>query len=170
MDPLIQTTYARSFKGKLYARAGSRNVPLRLSRDSDKFSWGLAPGHDWLLAGGVQASLTLTFSYRSHSENRLHYAISIPGPAKTSAGPPSPKRLGISVNGYLGFYWHADVTEDWKIEPLEMTDEGLICHLRDHQGHRVAAIRDDPHRSGQAMYQLNVNEGEVLTFLLQQEN
>ncbi|MNH42222.1 hypothetical protein D3C79_1038790 [compost metagenome] len=48
-----------------------------------------------------------------------------------------------------------------------MTDEGLVCHLRDHRGHRVGIIKDDPHKSGDWVALLNVEEGEVFTFLLQ---
>ena len=91
---------------------------------------------------------------------RLHpYNISIPGR-------PQAKKLGISRNGYLGFYWHADVTDYWKIEPLELTEDGLVCHLRDHRGHRVGIIKDTPHKSGDWVALLNVEEGEVFTFLL----
>lgn len=74
--------------------------------------------------------------------------------------------MGVSLNGYLGFYWVADVTDDWKIEPLQLTEEGLVCHLRDHRGYRVGAIMDAPHFSGDVVALLNVEQGEVRTFLL----
>jgi hypothetical protein len=51
MNETIQARYARSFRGKLYMRAVDRDIPLRLSRSSDKFSWGITPEDDWLQAG-----------------------------------------------------------------------------------------------------------------------
>jgi hypothetical protein len=159
MDEEIQAQYAKSFRGKLYLHAANGNYPLRLSRSSDKFSWGITPEDDWLQAGGKQDSPVMDFVYRSRTEDRLHYEISIPGR-------PATKKLGVSRNGYLGFYWNAEVTDDWKIEPLQQTDEGLICYLRDHRGYRVAIIKDDPHKSGDWVALLNVEEGDVFTFLL----
>ncbi|BBH48212.1 hypothetical protein [Pseudomonas sp. KU43P] len=159
MDPAIQSTYATSFRGKLYAIRDNQLVPLRLSRSSDKWHWGLAPQDDWLMAGGNKGSVYMDFTFDSHTDGRLHYHISIPGRSR-------PKRLSQSLNNYLGFYEIADVTDYWKIEPLEQTDHGLVCHLRDHKGYRAGAIKDTPHRNGQNMYLLNTREGETLTFLL----
>ena len=51
MNETIQAGYARSFRGKLYMRAVDRDIPLRLSRSSDKFGWGITPEDDWLQAG-----------------------------------------------------------------------------------------------------------------------
>ncbi|MGY4525552.1 hypothetical protein [Pseudomonas sp. TE21394] len=161
MDDDTLAGYARSFRGKLYLRAADRDIPLRLSRSDDKFTWGITPEDDWLQAGGRQDSPLMSFHYDSHSDDRLHYHISIPGS-------PTTKRLGVSRNGYLGFYWYAEVTNFWKIEPLQLTDEGLVCHLRDHRGYRVGILEDDPHKSGDWVALLNVEEGEVSTFLLRQ--
>ncbi|WP_060514254.1 hypothetical protein [Pseudomonas sp. NBRC 111132] len=155
----IKAEFARSFRGRLYMRAVNRYIPLRLSRSSDKFSWGVTPEDDWLQIGGKQDSPVMDFHYHSQTDDRLHHHISIPGR-------PQAKKLGISRNGYLGFYWHADVTDYWKIEPLELTEDGLVCHLRDHRGHRVGIIKDTPHKSGDWVALLNVEEGEVFTFLL----
>lgn len=161
MDEDIQAGYARSFRGKLYVRAVGRDIPLRLSRSTDKFSWGITPEDDWLKAGGPKDSPVMSFHFDSRTEDRLHYHISIPGNPRT-------KKLGISRNGYLGFYWNAEVTDFWKIEPLQLTDEGLVCYLRDHKGHRVGALQDDPHFSGDWIALLNVEQGTVVTFLLKQ--
>lgn len=161
MNETIQAGYARSFRGKLYMRAVDRDIPLRLSRSSDKFGWGITHEDDWLQAGGRQDSPVMDFHYHSRTNDRLHYRISMPGRPET-------KKLGVSRNGYLGFYWHADVSEYWKIEPLALTDEGLVCHLRDQRGYRVGALTDTPHRSGEWVALLNVEEGEVITFLLRQ--
>ncbi|MDI9780636.1 MULTISPECIES: hypothetical protein [Pseudomonas] len=162
MDSQIQDAYARSFSGQLYAMATDRYVPLRLSRTRDKWTWGITPQDDWLMAGGEKNSIHLDFAFDSQTHDRLHYHISLSGNAYP------PKKLGQSRNGYLGFYQRSEVTDYWKIEPLKLTEHGLICHLRDHLGHRAGAIKDDPHHSGQTMYLLNTKEGETLTFLLQQ--
>ncbi|WP_447738418.1 hypothetical protein [Pseudomonas laurentiana] len=155
----ILAEFACSFRGKLYMRAVDGNIPLRLSRSDDKFTWGVTPEDDWLQAGGRHDSPVMSFHYDSRTDDRLHYHISIPGRPKT-------KKLGVSRNGYLGFYWNAEVTDYWKIEPLQLADEGLICYLRDHRGHRVGAIADAPHKSGDWVALLNVDEGEPYTFLL----
>ena len=159
MDPEIQAAYAQSFRGKLYLCAFDRYIPLRLSRTSDKFSWGVTPENDWLQAGGEQNSPTMDFTFDSQTDDRLHFQIAIPGPRNM-------KKLGVSLNGYLGFYWFAEVKDFWKIEPLMQTDAGLFCHLRDHLGQRVGFLKDFPHRSRQWVALLNVKEGETCTFLL----
>ncbi len=160
MDENIQAQFAKSFRGKLYMRASNWHIPLRLSRTSDKFNWGITPQDDWLQAGGRQDSPVMNFRFDSQTDDRLHYHISI---GRNSEG----SKLGVSRNGYLGFYWHAEVTDCWKVEPLKLTDEGLVCHLRDHRDWRVGALKDEePHRSGDWMAWLNVDEGEVYTFLL----
>lgn len=85
MNEAIQTGFARSFRGKLYVRGAKGNIPLRLSRSTDKFSWGVTPEDDWLQAGGNHDSPTMDFHYQSGSENRLHYHISIPGRPETKS-------------------------------------------------------------------------------------
>jgi hypothetical protein len=162
MDQAIQTAYAKSFSGQLHAIATGRYVPLRLSKTNDKWDWGIAPQYDWLMAGGEEQSIHLDFAFDSQTQDRLHYHISLSGNAHP------PKMLGLSLNDYLGFYQRTTVTDYWKIEPLELTEHGLVCHLRDHEGYRVGAVKDAPHRSRQPMYLLNTKEGETLTFLLQQ--
>lgn len=162
MDQAFQSAYARSFHGSLYAIAADRYVPLRLSCSRDKWHWGITPQDDWLMAGGNAASLALHFAFEAHTQDRLHYHITLPDHSHP------PKKLGLSRNSYLGFYQRSEVIDDWKIEPLEQTEQGLICHLRDHEGYRVGALLDTPHHSRQPMYLLNTKEGETLTFLLQQ--
>jgi hypothetical protein len=51
MNETIQARYARSFAA-MYMRAVDRDIPLRLSRSSDKFSWGITPEDDWLQGEG----------------------------------------------------------------------------------------------------------------------
>ena len=161
MDEELQAHYARSFRGKLYMLAVNQNIPLRLSRSSDKFTFGFTPEDDWLQAGGRHDSPVMDFNFHSHTDDRLHYHICIPGR-------PHIKKLGISRNGYLGFYWHAEVTDYLKVEPLQQTHEGLVCHLRDHLGNLVRAIKDNPHKSGDWVACLNVQDGELFPFLLKQ--
>nr|WP_314477315.1 hypothetical protein [uncultured Pseudomonas sp.] len=161
MDDAIQAQFSRSFSAKLYMRSTAGNIPLRLSRSSDKFSWGITPEDDWLQAGGRVDSPLMNFHFLSSTHDRLHYDITLPGG-------PHVKRLGVSRNGYLGFYWNAEVTDPWKIEPLRQTEEGLVCYLRDHRGHRVGAVKDTPHLSRDVIALLNVDEGTVYNFLLKQ--
>ncbi|AXM96582.1 hypothetical protein ACU5P1_22430 [Pseudomonas plecoglossicida] len=161
MDQAIRNAYATSFRGQLHAMGASGRVPLRLSRSRDKWHWGITPQDDWLMAGGNGSSIYMDFTFDSLTDDRLHYHISIPGRER-------PKKLGKSLNHYLGFYERAEVHDYWKIEPLQLTDDGLICHLRDHEGYRTGAIQDTPHRSGQTLYLLNTREGDTLTFLLEQ--
>ena len=116
------------------------------------------------MAGGLQDSIPLYFAFDSQTEDRLHYHISLSG----NANPP--KKLGLSLNGYLGFYQRSEVTDYWKSEPLELSEHGLICHLRDHQGYRAGAILDIPHHNHQTHYLLNTKDGETLTFLLKQDS
>jgi hypothetical protein len=160
MDEDIQSSHAKSFRGKLYMRSGGRNIPLRLSRSSDNPTWG-TPEEDWLQVGGREDSPTVDFHFDSQTEDRLHYHLCIPWYPRT-------KKLGVSRNGYLGFYWNAEVTDFWKIEPLHMTEEGLVCYLRDHRGHRVGAMHNDQHYNGDGIAFLNVDQGVVAPFLLKQ--
>ena len=164
MDQAIQTAYARSFSGRLHAIATQHYVPLRLSKTSDKWNWGIAPQYDWLMAGGQATTLQLDFAFDSQTHDRLHYHISLSGNAHP------PKMLGLSLNDYLGFYQRTQVADYWKVEPLKLTEQGLVCYLRDHEGYRVGAIKDTPHHSRQPIYLLNTKEGETLTFLLQQSS
>jgi len=167
MNPSIIDTYANSFRARLYLHEEGRNTPLRLSQPNDKFSWGVSPENDWLQTGGNEPSLIISFDYHSMEDNRLHYHLHIPGRSKQGSGPQVPRRLGVSTNGYLGFYWIAEVTDYWKIEPLQETEEGLLCHLRDHLGHRVGTLEDTPHHQPGRFNYLNISESEIATFLLQ---
>ncbi|MEE1869906.1 MULTISPECIES: hypothetical protein [Pseudomonas] len=161
-DAPNETLYAEeisSFRGMIYMLKNGREIPLRLSRAQDKFTWGVTPEDGWLQAGGNQEPPLLTFNFHSQTEDRLHFNISRPGQT-------GPQYLGISRNGYLGLYEHAEVTDYWKLEPLEWTEKGLICRWRDHQGHQVKAIADTPHLDRGQYFLLNVTEGETHRFLI----
>ncbi|MGH8465720.1 MAG: hypothetical protein ACRER5_16375 [Pseudomonas sp.] len=136
-----------------------REIPLRLSRLSDKFSWGITPEDDWLQAGGNEAPPVFDFVLHSQTANRLHFNIS--GTGRNAA-----KKLGISRNGYLGLYERSEVSDYWKLEPLAWTEQGLVCRWRDHQGHQVKALPDTPHRQPGTFLLLNVSDGDVHEFLI----
>ncbi|MBJ9977892.1 hypothetical protein IAE35_21395 [Pseudomonas sp. S75] len=168
MSDDLNSAYARTLRARLYLLKPHGLTPLRLSRARDKFNWTGIDKDDWLQAGGDQDSPIMTFRFRASEGNRLLFDITIPGPPSDSSGRPSTKRLGISSNGYLGFYRVATVTEPWKIEPLELDEQGLVCHLRDHLGHRVATLEDTPHNSGHRVHWLNTQEGEVQRLFLRE--
>ncbi|MCX2889438.1 MULTISPECIES: hypothetical protein [Pseudomonas] len=161
MNHEIQRRYARSFSARLYAIDSDRTVPLHQSTGTERWDWGFEPQSGWLMAGGTAPSILLSFAFHSQSEDRLHFHI-------RPVGSQARKKLGLSRNGYLGFYELAQVSDYWKLEPLELTEHGLICYIRDHEGHRVGAIKDYPHHDQQVMSLLNTRQGETLTFLLQQ--
>lgn len=148
-----------SFQGKIYLLKAGREIPLHLSHSTDKFTWGVTPENDWLQAGGSAEPSAFNFVFHSQTEDRLHFNISGTG---RNAG----KKLGISRNGYLGLYERAEVTDYWKLEPLEWTENGLICRWRDHQGHQVKAIPDTPHFKQGSFFLMNVTEGDVHEFLI----
>lgn len=159
----LPTEKIESFSGKVYMLKNGHEIPLRLSRTQDKFSWTGAAENDWLQAGGTRTPPVLNFTYHSQTSDRWHFLIS-------GSGPDAEKKLGISRNGYLGLYEVAEVHDYWKIEPLRWIEKGLICHLRDHKGHQVKAELDLPHVEPGAFYLLTVADGEPLEFLIKRTN
>lgn len=124
----------------------------------------------WLTQGAQSnEGCLLRFDFVERVEERLHYRI--------SAGPSTPgfagAKLGVSRNGYLGFYEVAQVSDLWKIELLEHDEEPdyFECHLRDMRGYRVAASKErmgrpiglEPNWRDIVRY-LNVDEGKIATF------
>lgn len=164
----ILALYGRSFRAQLYLNSARGLKPLRLSRSDDSFSWTGIAEDGWLQVGSDGQSPAMDFVFRHSSSDRLYFDITLPGPPRDSSGQSSAKRLGISINGFLGFYWVADVTEPWKIEPLAMDESGLLCHLRDHLGQRVGIRPGNTMRNGQRAQWLNTLEGQVQTFVLRQ--
>ena len=162
MDSTIESTFARSFQAKLYVCIDDWHAPLRPSKykalgSSDAYLQFV--NDDWLQAGGAEDASPLDFTFIDKTTDRLHYHINL-----SSAG--DPVKLGVSRNGYLGFYKVADVTDYWKIEPLNLTDQGLLCSLRDQSGQRVGVYSDVPRDSSHNKAYMNVKEGEVFTLLL----
>ncbi|MFK8329567.1 hypothetical protein M2D63_006060 [Pseudomonas sp. BJa5] len=158
-----ETLYAEeisSFRGRIYMLKAGREIPLRLSHSTDKWTWGFTPENDWIQAGGNKESPLFNFIFHSQTEDRLHFNI-------FGTGRKATKKLGISLNGYLGLYKVAEVTDYWKLEPLAWTEKGLVCRWRDHQGHEVKAIQDYPHRQPGKFFHLNVSEGTPHEFLVE---
>lgn len=109
------------------------------------------------------------FDYLSHStqDNRIHYNITCTSDTGSYRG----AKLGVSLNGYLGLYQVAQVSDPWKTEPLGdwVVEEGaqLQFMLRDHRGYRVGHMQLYPHVEYDAKYNpryLSVSKGEVLQF------
>lgn len=91
----------------------------------------------WLLRGAADmAAVPLRFDYVSHTDDRIHYQISAAPAAHDYAG----AKLGVSINGYLGFYHVASVEDDWKVELIGdgSIAQGFHFYLRDSHGQRVA--------------------------------
>ncbi|AHZ79499.1 hypothetical protein DW66_5002 [Pseudomonas putida] len=72
--------------------------------------------------------------------------------------------MGVSRNGYLGFYKYAEVTDYWVIEPLHLLNGSLICHLRDQSGQSVGAIDYKRDEYQETLAPLNVKKGQIVTF------
>ncbi|MFJ4455148.1 hypothetical protein ACIP1G_14850 [Pseudomonas sp. NPDC089392] len=145
MNPAIQATYGKAFCGKLYQRAAGANTSLRITNERQQVD-------DWVRVGGGQDSPLMEFHFQSTRNNCLLYSIWI---IQGRDG----KQLGISSNGYLGFYSSAAVKAPWQLEPLELTGEGLLCNLLDDKGRRVSVLASEDRI-------LNVSKGEPCTFLL----
>lgn len=92
----------------------------------------------WLVQGRQRSDnyLTFQFDYVGGTENRLHYKI-YGGP---TAGAYEGKPLGLSRNGYLGFYDRDPGVDFWKVELAETPEEpdSFEFYLRDNEGKRVA--------------------------------
>lgn len=109
------------------------------------------------------------FDYLSHStqDNRIHYNITCTSETGSYRG----ARLGVSLNGYLGLYQVAQVSDFWKTSPLGEwvveEDAQLEFMLRDHRGYRVGQMQLYPDMELDPRYNpryLSVSEGEVLQF------
>lgn len=157
MDQTISTQYAESFRCRLLMYREGGCINTRLSRSGDRTDddfFNFAPADDWLILGGYTLPPLLEFRYISKTEDRLHYHINL--------WEQRDKKLGVSRNGYLGFYKHAEVTDYWMIEPLHLFEGSLTCHLRDQSGQTVGAVdyKED------MLTALNVKKGQPVTFLL----
>lgn len=77
--------------------------------------------------------MDLRFDFIEQVDDRFHFNIS------AASGSYSGYRLGVSRNGYLGFYSASDVSDFWKVEPLGApeSERSWRFFLRDQSGHRV---------------------------------
>lgn len=122
----------RSFVATLLCASEKQTAPVDFLRGG-----GIA-GSGWLVQGDQSGQpLALRFDYVNHTEDRFHYHISAAASAQHYAG----AKLGVSANGYLGFYQVAEVVDYWKLE-LEgenLDPRHIEFTLRDHRGHKVGA-------------------------------
>jgi len=91
----------------------------------------------WLIRTGTsRGSVSLRFNYRAHTEDRILFDIE----GGQAAGAYTGAKLGLSSNGYLGFYRKAAVTEPWKMEVLSYSPKTgqLFFQWRDSDGYRVS--------------------------------
>ena len=126
----------------------------------------------WLIRGSEDMpAVPLRFDYVSHADNRIYYEISAAPAGHDFAA----HKLGVSYNGYLGFYSVANVTDLWKIELIGegATEQGFRFYLRDSHGQRVAVSAEEellgnlanPHPGNLKYFDyLNVWYGEIVEF------
>ncbi|MBF8745835.1 hypothetical protein E2H86_18195 [Pseudomonas putida] len=149
--------YTRSFTGKLYVRKDATLIPTRqhaYGADPDRPTYEQAYSNDgWLRMGGSEPTVSLACSYLSKGPDGLRFTIS-------GCDEDSERKLGVSRNGYLGFYKVAAVTDPWLIEPVTVDGDVLVCRLKDHRGHVVKA------ELGTSDQYLNVETGTSLEFAI----
>ncbi|WP_407311263.1 hypothetical protein [Pseudomonas sp. nanlin1] len=87
--------------------------------------WDFPAGH----------TLELRFDYLEHTCDRIHYRVS----GAPSAGYYAGAKIGASLNGFLGLYNIASVTDFWKVEVLSSDEQAnsFDFYWRDSQGKRV---------------------------------
>jgi len=129
-------------------------------------------GDGWLVQGREsQHELLLRFDYLFHSENRAHFNIS----GARTAGKFAQAKLGVSLNGFLGLYHTASVTDEWKLEIVSGSDVTgrFEFYLRDHRGYRVGSVelprpepffQPNPGHFSNTLNYLSVEEGVVARF------
>lgn len=155
----------RSFIATLLSTTGGKVYPVGFVHDNS------LAGNGWLIQqGSSRDGVALRFDFIEAVGSRLHYHISAaPGTAYEGA------KVGVSRNGYLGFYSVASVTDYWKIEPgPEDTEPGSWQFmLRDSRGYRVGVLLEpvggawtslNPGERARAVRYLNVESGDTLYF------
>jgi len=159
----------RSFIATLQSRAGDKVYPVGYLRDAS------IEGSGWLIQRSgpqtAQRKATLRFDFLEHAGNRLHYKISCTQDPLFDGA-----KLGVSRNGYLGFYEVAQVQPFWKLE-LNTYDPGPDLFefiLRDDRGYRVGCVVEakggfwtgigNSGPASQRIRFLNVEEGEIVYF------
>jgi hypothetical protein len=126
----------KSFIATLYCATEREVAPIDHIRSSD------IAGEGWLVQGEESRNpLLLRFDFIEHVDDRIHYMISAAPGTRHYAG----AKLGISRNGYLGFYSVADVSDYWKIELAGNNEESDHIEFiwRDHRGYRVGVTKEN---------------------------
>ncbi|WP_372242408.1 hypothetical protein [Pseudomonas sp. CM25] len=167
--PTIPTTWADQlevFLGTLHTVPPATTTPsadperaVYRSYFEDREGNVLGGQSDWIVAGKEKPAYTFRFLLHSRSSDRLHFMI-------TGSGPDHEKKVGISRNGYLGLYQVSTVSDFIKIEPLEWSENAVLCRLRDHLGHAVKARHDSATDTPRFSY-LNAQAGADTLFILQ---
>ncbi|HEK0906164.1 TPA: hypothetical protein SMR47_002087 [Pseudomonas putida] len=151
---------AQVFLGRIHAIDPSgRRRALYPSLFTDAEGASIGGQSDWLVAGNEHPACVMRFLLHSTTPNRLNFMIM--GNAEHQD-----KKLGVSRNGYLGFYRYASVVDYFKLEPLQWGQDSLLCRWRDHLGHQVKARSEAPEASARFSY-MNVQMGNPLTFLVE---
>lgn len=130
--------------------------------------WDGYVGGGWLVRGaGNDVPVAMRFDYMESRQDRDHFNI------RAASGEYADAKLGTSLNGYLGFYSVAEVSDLWKIEWVGSPGSGRFI-WRDHRGYRVASVAGpestgtilDHYRQqpGSTLDYLCVEKGEVLQF------
>jgi hypothetical protein len=155
----------RSFIATLLSTTGSKVYPVGFLYDNS------LDGNGWLIQHkNPRKAVALRFDFIEAVGNRLHYHIS-GAPGTTYAG----AKVGVSRNGYLGFYSIASVTDYWKIElgPDEPEPDLAQFILRDCRGYRVGALAESvggfwtgvkPVTCSEIVHYLNVESADTLYF------
>lgn len=155
----------RSFTATLLSTTGAEVYPVGFLYTN------ALDGNGWLIQQqNPGKAVVLRFDFVEVVGNRLHYHISgAPGTAYAGA------KVGVSRNGYLGFYSIASVTDYWKIElgPDEPEPGTAQFILRDPRGYRVGALAEPvggswtsltPGDRSEVVRYLNVESGDTLYF------
>jgi len=121
----------RSFIAEVSITTPGFSGPIGVSEATVSWARG------WLVQGSAeQPPLRLQFDYLEHSTDRVLYDIT----GAPQAGEYAGVKLGMSRNGYLGFYREAPVTDFWKLQVVWYVDhtEHVDFIWRNHDGYQVS--------------------------------
>ena len=154
----------KSFIATLLSTTGEGFYPVGYLQDSP------LAGDGWLIQSDQEEGTLFRFDYVKTAGNRLYYNISAaPGTRYDGA------KVGISRNGYVGFYKVAEMSDLWKIEleGNQADPDTFEFVLRDHRGYRVGALSEPqggfwtsfhPAQSARRVRFLNVEAGDIVHF------
>lgn len=155
----------RSFIATLLSTTDKDLYPIGYLKD------GSVAGDGWLIQSkSSKPNVAFRFDFIEHIEDRIHYTISA-----APDGPYGGAKVGVSRNGYLGFYEVAEVCDFWKVELEGDNDNPSYFDfvLRDHRGHRVSAVSEPrggfwtsftPAKRSERLLFLNTEEGDIVHF------